>query len=95
MRNLHFESINETTPKYKVFPTSTLHFEHDSTREKPTRISQHMHKFKHERDIGGNQRSKHFKPSFIGARTFIQAPKNGDALFMYAIQPLILGRNNM
>jgi hypothetical protein len=26
MKNLHFELVNETTPKYKTFPTSTLDF---------------------------------------------------------------------
>ncbi len=71
MRSFHFESVNESTPKYKAFPTSMLFFEHDSTSEDPTRTSQHMHKFKHEGDIGGKKRSKHFKPLFMGVRTFI------------------------
>ncbi len=42
MRNLYFESINETTPKYEAFPISTLDSEHDSTCEDTIIISQHM-----------------------------------------------------
>jgi hypothetical protein len=30
---LHFESVNEITPKYKTFPSSMLDPEHDSTHE--------------------------------------------------------------
>ncbi len=90
MKSFHFESVNETTPKYKGFPTSTLFFEHDSTSEDRTRTSQHMHKFKPKGDIGGNQRSKHFKPLFMGARAFIQTTKKGDAFFVYAILALDL-----
>ncbi len=29
MRNLHFESVKETTPKYKAFPINTLDSIHD------------------------------------------------------------------
>ncbi len=47
-----------------------------------------MHKLKREGDLGGNEGSKHFKPLFVGARTFIQATKKGDALFVYAILAL-------
>jgi hypothetical protein len=32
--------------------------------------------------------SKHFKLLFVGARTFIQATKKGDAIFVYAILTL-------
>ncbi len=35
--------------------------------------------------MGGNHGSKHFKPLFVGAKTFIQATKKGGALFVYAI----------
>jgi hypothetical protein len=49
-----------------------------------------MHKFKPEGDIGGNQRSKHFKPLLMGARAFIQTTKKGDAFFVYAILALDL-----
>jgi hypothetical protein len=71
LRSLHFESINETTLKYKVFPTSTLDSKYDYARENLTKINQCMQKLKHEGDIGGNQGSKHFKPLFMGARVFI------------------------
>jgi hypothetical protein len=91
MRIFHFESVNKITPKYNTFPTSMLHSEHDSTNEDPARTSQHMQKFKREGDIRGNQRSKHFKPLFMGARTFIQATKKGDTFFVYAILALDLG----
>jgi hypothetical protein len=50
-----------------------------------------MQKLKHEGDIRGNQGFKHFKPSFVGARTFIQAVKKGDAFFVYAIPAPNLG----
>jgi hypothetical protein len=42
MKSLHFESINETTPKYKAFPISTLDFEHDYACENIAKTSQHM-----------------------------------------------------
>jgi hypothetical protein len=42
MKIFHFKSVNETTPRYKVFPTSMLDFEHDSAREDPTRTNQRM-----------------------------------------------------
>jgi hypothetical protein len=41
-RNFHFESINKTTPKYEIFPTNTLDFEHDFECVDPIRISQRM-----------------------------------------------------
>jgi hypothetical protein len=69
------ELVNETTQKYEAFPTSTLDFERDFVCEDPTKINQHMQKFKHEGDVGGNQGSKHFKPLFMKARTFIQATR--------------------
>jgi len=75
MKSLHFELVNETTQKYEAFPTSTLDFERDSVCEDPMKINQHMQKFKHEGDVGGNQGSKHFKPLFMKARTFIQATR--------------------
>ncbi len=84
-RNLHFESLNEIAPKYKTFPTSMLDSEHDSAREDIIRTSQRMQKLKHERDIGGNQGSKHFKPLFMGEKPFIQAVRKGDAFFMCVI----------
>ncbi len=42
MGNLHFELINEITPKYEVFPTSMLDSEHDYTCENITRTNQRM-----------------------------------------------------
>jgi hypothetical protein len=33
MKSFHFESVNESTSKYEVFPTSTLGFEHDFAHE--------------------------------------------------------------
>ncbi len=42
MKCLHFESINETTPKYETFPTSTLDSEHDYAHENTRRTSQHI-----------------------------------------------------
>ncbi len=84
-KNLHFESINKTTPKYKAFLISMLDSKYDSTRKDIVKISQHMQKLKCEGDIGGNQGSNHFKPLFVGARTCMQASKKGDAFFVYAI----------
>jgi hypothetical protein len=63
MKSFHSESINKTTPKYKI--------EHDFACENTTKVNQRMEKLKHEGDIGGNQGSKHFKPLFMGTRTFI------------------------
>jgi len=77
MKSLHFELVNETTPKYEAFPTSTLNFQHDSAREDPTRTNQCMQKLKHERNIEGNQGSKHLKHLFMRARTFIKTTKKG------------------
>jgi hypothetical protein len=57
MKNLHFESINETTPKYETSPTSMLDFKHDSAYENITRSTQRMQKLKCEGDIEGNQGS--------------------------------------
>jgi len=54
MKNLHFESINETTPKYEASPTSTLDSKHDYACENITRSIQRMQKLKLEGDIGGN-----------------------------------------
>jgi hypothetical protein len=62
-----------------------LDSEHDFACENITRINQYMQKLKREGDIRGNQGSKHFKPLFVGARTFIQTTKKGDAFLMYAI----------
>jgi hypothetical protein len=70
-RSFHFESVNKTTPKYKKLPTSTLDFEHDFASADPTRISHLIQKLKCEKDIGGNQGSKHFKLLFMGVRAFI------------------------
>jgi hypothetical protein len=84
-RSLHFELVNKIAPKYKAFPTSTLDSEYDYAREDIVRTSQHMQKLKREGDIGGNQGSKHFKPLFVGEKTFIQVAKKGDAFFMYVI----------
>jgi hypothetical protein len=42
MKSLHFESVNEITPKYETFPTNTLDSEHDSTHEDTTRITRHI-----------------------------------------------------
>jgi hypothetical protein len=39
MRSFHFESINETTPKYETCSTSTLDSEHDFAHENTTRTS--------------------------------------------------------
>ncbi len=50
-----------------------------------------MRKFKPKGDIGGKQKSKHFKPLFMGVRTFIQTTKKGDAFFVYAILTFDLG----
>jgi hypothetical protein len=50
-----------------------------------------MQKLKREGDIGGNQGSKDFKLLFIGAKTFIQATKKGDAFFVYVILAFNLG----
>jgi len=36
---LHLESINETTPKYETFPTSTLDSGHDYAHENTRRTS--------------------------------------------------------
>jgi hypothetical protein len=91
MRNLHFESVNKITPKYKTFPTCALDSKHDFTHENIIKNSQHMQEFKCEGDITGNQGSKQFKPLFMGAKTFIQATKKGDALFLYATLTLDLG----
>jgi len=44
MRNLHFELVNEITPKYEAFPTSTLDFEHDFACENKIKTNQRMHK---------------------------------------------------
>jgi hypothetical protein len=88
MRSLHFELVNETTPKYEAFPISMLDFEHDFACEDTIIINQLMQKLKHEGDIGGYEGSKHFKPLFVGARTFIQTIKKGDAFFVYAIPAL-------
>jgi hypothetical protein len=86
MKSFHFELVNKTIAKYKVFPISTLHSEHDSTSEDSTRTSQHMHKFKHEGDIGGKQISKHFKPLFMGARTsYKQQRREMDSLCMLTL----------
>jgi hypothetical protein len=71
MRNLHFELVNEITPKYEAFPTSTLDFEHDFACENKIKTNQCMHKLKCEGDIRGYQGSKHFKPLFIGAKAFM------------------------
>jgi hypothetical protein len=38
----------------------------------------------------GDLGSKHFKTIFMGAKTFIQATKKGDAFFVYAIPALDL-----
>ncbi len=65
-----------------------LDSEHDSTCEDITKTNQHMQKLKCEGNIRGNQGSKHFKPLFVGARTFIQTTKKGDAFFVYAIPSL-------
>jgi hypothetical protein len=54
MKNLHFESINETTPKYEASPTSTLDSKHDYACENITRSIQRMQKLKLEGDIGDN-----------------------------------------
>jgi hypothetical protein len=43
-KSLHFESVNESTPKYKAFPKSTLDYEHNSMREDTSRTSQRMQK---------------------------------------------------
>jgi hypothetical protein len=77
----HFESINEIAPKYESFPTSTLDFKHDFAHEDIAKTSERMQKLKREGNIGGNQGSKHFKPLIVGARTFIQTTKKGDAFF--------------
>ncbi len=88
MKNLHFESVNKITPKYEAFPISMLDFEHDYARENEANTSQCMHKLKRERNIGCNQGSKHFKPLFMGVKTFIQTLKKGDVFFVYAILAL-------
>jgi hypothetical protein len=44
-----------------------------------------MQKFKHEGYIGGNQRSNHLKPLFVGVKTFMQVAKKGNVFFVYAI----------
>jgi hypothetical protein len=62
-----------------------LDFEHDFACEDITKTNQCMPKLKREGDIRGNQGSKHFKPLFVGTRTFIQTTKKGDAFFVYAI----------
>jgi hypothetical protein len=67
MNSFHFELVNETTPKYETFPTSTLDSEHDFGCENITKTNQHMQKLKRERNIGGYQGSKHFKPLFVGS----------------------------
>jgi hypothetical protein len=91
MKSLHFESINEIKPKYKTFPASMLGFEHEFAHENITRTNQCMQKLKREKDIVGNQGSKHFKPLFMGAKTFLQVTKKGDAFFVYAILAFDLG----
>jgi len=53
MKSLHFELVNETTPKYEAFPISMLDSEHDFACENITRTNQCMQKLKRERDIGG------------------------------------------
>jgi hypothetical protein len=90
-RSFHFESIDKTIPKYKVFPISMLESKHDYACENIVKTSQRMHKLKRERNIGGNQGSKHFKSLFVGVRTFIQAAKKGDAFFVYGILAPDLG----
>jgi len=45
-----------------------------------------MQKLKHDGNMGGNQGFKHFKPLFMGVKTFIQATKKGNAFFVYVIQ---------
>jgi hypothetical protein len=47
-KEFHFESVNETTPKYEAFPTRTLDFEHDYACEDIARTSQRMQKLKRE-----------------------------------------------
>ncbi len=42
MKSLHFESINETTPKYNAFPISTLDSKHDYARENITKTNERM-----------------------------------------------------
>jgi hypothetical protein len=93
MKSFHFESVNETTPKYKAFSISTLDFKRDSTFEDLTRTNQRMQKLKSERDIEGIQT---FQAFVCGSSlTFIQTTKKGDEFFVYAIPTLILGYNNM
>ncbi len=91
MSSFHFELVNETIPKYETFPTSMLDFEHDYACENIAKTNQRMQKFKCEGNIGGYQGSKHFKPLFMGAKTFIQTTKKGDAFFVYAILAIDLG----
>jgi hypothetical protein len=50
-----------------------------------------MQKLKCERNIGGNQGSKHFELLFMGAKAFIQVAKKGNAFFVYAIPTFDLG----
>ncbi len=95
MRSLHFELVNETTPKYETFPISMLDFEHDFAREDITKTSQHMRKLKHEGNIGGNQGSKHFKLLFMEAKNSYQQQRKEMHSLCTPFQPLILGRNSM
>jgi len=88
MRNLHFELINETTPKHETFPIGMLEFEHDFALEDIVRTNQCMKELKCEGDIGGDQGSKQFKHLFIGTRTCIQVVKKLYAFFVYVILAL-------
>ncbi len=92
-RSFHFESVNETTPKYEAFPKSTLDSKHNSTWEDTSRINQCMQKIKREGDIKGNQGSKNFK-QWDQEHSCKQQRREMHFLCM-PFQPLILGRNNI
>jgi len=65
MKSFHIELVNKITPNMKLFQQARWIL-NMIMHVKTTKTRQRMQKFKRERDIGGNQRSKHFKSLFVG-----------------------------
>ncbi len=94
-RSFHFELVNETTPKYKAFPTSTLDFEHDYAHEDIARTNQACRN-SNMKEILGVTKDPNISnlSSWEQKHSYKQQRREMHSLCM-PFQPLILGCDNM
>jgi hypothetical protein len=80
IKNFHFETSKEETLKCKALPISMFgeyHIYHVGAFENYLRSSQCMQNFKHNKNLGGTQGSKHSRLLFVRTKTFMQVVKKG------------------